>query len=155
MQSLSAKRLRELELREDFVAINRELESLGTASSASTADEVGIQARRQDLYWKKRQLINEEIKEQRKQQSWRPDSSESCANSRASYFDRVRKLDPPRDRLATNLFLDVPLRSEVGRSVLDDMISLCKGAPEVAYRPGMFPEGGCCPVSSCGIPIER
>ena len=28
-----------------------------------------------------------------------------------SYFNRIRRLDPPRDRLASSLFLNAPLRS--------------------------------------------
>lgn len=57
--------------------------------------------------------------------------------SRPSFFNRTRRLDPPRDRLALSLFLRVPLRSEEGRNALRDMIILYKENPKVAYRPSL------------------
>jgi hypothetical protein len=65
--------------------------------------------------------------------------------AQTSLFNRIRRLDPPRDRLADLLFLDVPLRSAQGRMALRDMIILCKENPEVAYRPSLRPKEGHCP----------
>jgi hypothetical protein len=60
-------------------------------------------------------------------------------------FNRVRRLDPTRDRLASSLFLDVPLRSLQGRAVLQNMITLCEENPKFAYRLSLRPEHGRCP----------
>lgn len=72
-----------------------------------------------------------------------------------NYFNRIRRLDPPRDRLASLLFLNVPLRSVQGRSALQDMITLCKENPRVAYRPSLRPENGRCPVPQCAKDMNR
>jgi hypothetical protein len=50
----------------------------------------------------------------------------SSVASRPSYFNRVRRLDPPRDRLASSLFHHVSLRSPQGRTTLQDMITYSK-----------------------------
>ena len=72
-----------------------------------------------------------------------------------SYFNRIRRLDPPRDRLASLLFLNVPLRSVQGRSALQDMITLCIENPRVAYRPSLRPENGRCPVPQYARDMDR
>lgn len=43
-----------------------------------------------------------------------------------SDFSQTRKLMPERDRLATLLFREGSLRDEVGRSIMDDLITLCR-----------------------------
>ena len=63
-----------------------------------------------------------------------------------SYFKRTRCSDPPRDRLASSLFLSVPLRGVQGRRALQDMSTLCEGNSRVAYRPNLEPENGHCRV---------
>lgn len=61
---------------------------------------------------------------------------------RPSSFNRIHRLDPPHDRLANSLFPHVPLRSPEGRRALQDMITLCKEKPKVAYRPSLRPREG-------------
>ena len=77
------------------------------------------------------------------------------SQSLPSYFNRIRRLDPPRDRLASLLFLNLPLRTVQGRSALQDMITLCKENPPVAYRPSLRPEKGRCPVPQCARDMDR
>ena len=72
-----------------------------------------------------------------------------------SYFNWIRRLDPPRDWLASLLFLNIPLRSMQGRSALQDMITLCKENPRVAYRPSLRPANGRCPVPQCARDMDR
>jgi hypothetical protein len=47
---------------------------------------------------------------------------------------------PERKRLATNMFLVAPLRSSIGRSVLNDMVALYKQDAELSLRPSLEPE---------------
>ena len=72
-----------------------------------------------------------------------------------SHFNRIRRLDPPRDRLESSLFLNASLRSAQGRSALQDMITLCEENPRVAYRPSWRPENGRCPVPQCAREMDR
>jgi hypothetical protein len=74
---------------------------------------------------------------------------------RISHFDRVRRLDPPRDRLASSLFLNVTLRSDEGRKAIQDMISLYTQKPKVAYHPSLRSRDGRCSVEECGQEMER
>ena len=60
-----------------------------------------------------------------------------------SYFNRSRLLDPPRDQLASSLFIYVPLRTVQGRGALQDMF---EHNQPVAYRPSLGPEIGHCRV---------
>jgi hypothetical protein len=66
--------------------------------------------------------------------------------SRPAFFNRIRHLDPLRNRLASSLFKKDPLRSTAGIEVLHDMIALYKEIVQVAYRPSSCPKNGCCPV---------
>jgi len=44
---------------------------------------------------------------------------------------------PERDRLATNMFVIAPIRSNVGRAVLRNLITLYQQDSEVICRPGL------------------
>ena len=118
-----------------------------------------IRARREKLYWRKRQLISQELNKwqqiQPRQITLNMEDEAPQVASLPSYFSRTRRLDPPRDRLAFSLFLNVPLRSEHGRSALQDMITLCEKNPRVAYRPCLQPENGHCPVTQCARDMNR
>jgi hypothetical protein len=156
MQSLPAKRQYDLESRADFVQITKELDDLHAEKEKTVTSESlqALEFRQRDLYRQKRQLVDTELRSWQEDQSWLPGTTQDV-DGKSMYFDRVRKLDPPRDRLATHLFLDVPLRSEIGGIVIQDMIQLCKGAPEVAYRPSCMPKEGRCPVNDCAKEMER
>lgn len=160
LQSLPAKVEADLDNCADFVFINKEIETLGEKLRGITVEEEGqrARARREELYWRKRQLVSEELSkwqqiQPRKIASNTEDEAPQVA-SLPSYFNRIRRLDPSRDRLASSLFLNVPLRSVQGRSALQDMITLCEDNPRVAYRPSLRPENGHCPVSQCAREMD-
>lgn len=160
-QSLPAKVEADLETRPDFVAINREIEALkGQLGCILTGDESrSNQARREELYWQKRRLISEELGKWQQIQPRRIASDTgneiTSVASLPSFFNRIRRLDAPRDRLASSLFLEVPLRSPQGRKALQDMITLCKDNPRVAYRASSRPENDHCPITQCAQKMDR
>lgn len=161
LQSLPAKVEANLDNCADFVSINKEIEILGEKLRGITLEDEAqpARARREELYWRKRQLVSEELSkwqqiQPRKIASNTEDEAPQVANL-PSYFNRIRRLDPPRDRLASLLFLNVPLRSVQGRSALQDMITLCTENPRVAYRPSLRPENGRCPVPQCARIMDR
>ena len=101
----------------DFIKINEEIKDLESQLSKLdiSADSREIRRRRQELYEDKRQLVAVELS---LWQSIQPrkitsdvNSLQSSVTCLPSYFGRVRRLDPPRDRLASSLFFDVSLRS--------------------------------------------
>lgn len=146
-QTLPAKVQDNLDGRPDVVAINRELEALAKELDGDeTQNHQKVLARRDELYSQKRQLLAQELKNW---QEIQPRDSDAVPPAwRPSFFNRIRRLDPQRDRLASSLFLEIPLRSPEGCSVLCDMINLCQENPRVAYRPSLRPEDGRCPVCS-------
>lgn len=161
LQSLPAKVECNLENRVEFISINEEIamlrEKLRVIASEDEASPA--RARREELYWRKRQLVSEELNKWQQIQPRKialsmEDEAPRVA-SLPSYFNRIRRLDPPRDRLASVLFLNVPLRSVQGRGALQDMITLCEKNPQVAYRPSLQPENGHCPVPQCARDIDR
>ena len=161
LQSLPAKVEADLEMRADFIAISQEIDALKEKlTQIPVKNESQLdRARREELYWRKRQLVSEELNkwqqiQPRKITSDTEDEAPQVANL-PSYFNRIRRLDPSRDRLASLLFLNAPLRSVEGRTALQDMITLCKENPQVAYRPSLRPKHGHCPVSKCAQDMDR
>ncbi|QKX62582.1 uncharacterized protein TRUGW13939_09743 [Talaromyces rugulosus] len=157
---LPAKQRYDLEHGPEFVSIAQELADLQHEKQQEglTGQEVcNLTARQGRLYEEKRQLIQMALKAwQEDPQSMPPGNKTGVMDPQTIFFERTRRLDPVRDRLAENLFLDVPLRSETGDMVIEDMIRLCKGAPEVAYRPSCRPtDKGQCLVEDCGENMER
>ncbi|KAI9859031.1 MAG: hypothetical protein M1813_007159 [Trichoglossum hirsutum] len=120
LQSLPAKLQADLKSRPDFVALNSEIESLSVKAMAATTDDEQRQAQdhRNELYWRRRQLVAAELSECQKNQrlNLTSNSADRMDSIRRllTYFKRVCHLDPPRDRLASSLFLNSPLRSEEG-----------------------------------------
>ena len=119
LQSLPAKVEADLEMRGDFIAIEQEIEALKEKlRRLSIKDESQPdRARREELYWQKQQLMSEELNKWQKTQSRKIkpdiDSEAPAVASLPSYFNRIRRLDPPCNRLASLLFLEAPLRSSV------------------------------------------
>ena len=70
-------------------------------------------------------------------------------------FHRVRRLMPERDRLASNLFVVAPIRTNEGRSVLRDMIALCQQDAEVPFRPGLELERCSCLMAEHKLDPDR
>jgi hypothetical protein len=129
-QSLPANVKAELAKREDFVRASDEIVELNKKLKTLTLqDEIDAAYRRRDeVYQIRRQLISDELKEWQDVQPHTLGQEASVAD-RISYFNRVRRLNPPRDRLASTLFLSVPLRSEKGRNAVHDMIALYRDTP--------------------------
>jgi hypothetical protein len=143
LQSLPAKVQDDLTHRANFVALNKEIEALGQelAELVEKGDSQTVRARREELYRQKRQLVSEELSRWQEMQPHNITSEAEYERSPVvalpSFFNRIRRLDPPRNRLASTLFLNVPLHSDQGQSVLRDMITLYKENPQVAYRPSL------------------
>ncbi len=145
----------------DLIAISQEIDALKEKLRQVPAnDESQLdRARREELYWRKRQLLSKELNkwqqiQPRKITSDAKDEAPHVANL-PSNFNRIRRLDPPRDRLASLLFLNAPLRSVEGRTALQDMTTLFNENPQVAYRPSLRPKRGHCPVSKCAQDMDR
>ena len=103
--------------------------------------------------------MSEELNKWQKTQSRKinpdRDSEAPAVASLPSYFNRICRLDPPHDWLASLLFLEAPLHSLDGWRALEDMINLYRENPQVAYCPSLRPENGCCLVSGCAKEIDR
>jgi hypothetical protein len=155
-QSLPAKVQYDLAQRPDFVALSKEIKDLGEKlKDLIVEDEIKTtRGRRDELYLQRRQILSDELNKWQKVQSRNLTDDNSPVASRLSFFNRIRRLDPPRDRLASTLFLHVSLRSEEGRSALRDMIALYKDNPKVAYRPSLRPSHGHCPVATCAQEMD-
>jgi hypothetical protein len=156
-QSLPAKLQYELEQRPDFIEIEEEMESLAKViKAAGPENSQKDQARRRELYEKRRQITLVELKKCQKLQPRRPPSSETCLEDKhRTFFSRVRRLMPERDRLAYTLFVPATLRSTVGQAVLRDLTALCAQESRVAYHPSMQPKMGRCPIPSCALEMNR
>jgi hypothetical protein len=156
-QSLPAKVKAELAQREDFVQVSDEMLALNeTLKTPTPQDNIeALYSRRDELYQLKRTLISDELRKWQGTQSYAADGPGNSVADRISYFNRVRRLDPPRDQLATLLFLSVPHRSKEGRSAARNMITLYRETPRVAYRPSLQPHDGRCPVEACGKDMEE
>lgn len=138
-QSLPAEKQHELENSPEFNAIEEELENL----SLYPRDDSALRERRKDLRVQRRKLGSEELRKCQKSQPRKPtlktDKSDPIGHYRTR-FNPIRHLMPERDRLASNLFLVAPIRSEEGRAVLCNTITIYQQEIEVAFRPGLEPE---------------
>ncbi len=160
-QSLPAKHRFELERRPEFIAVDKEIETLAwKLENASDAEETQpYQVRRQELYERRRQLTVDELRKCQKLQPKKLTSqtaNEPCLEDhRRTFFASTRGLMPERDRLASCLFKPVTLRSAEGRTALHDLISLCTRDSRVVYRPGLRPKEGRCPSPECSLDMNR
>jgi hypothetical protein len=161
IHSLPAKVQDDLRRRSDFVARHEEIKSLGEKLNGLTVEaEVGAaKKRQQELRWKQRQAMSEELSKWREIQQGDRDTDlkdtdlKDDVASRPAFFNCIRYLDPLRDRLASSLFKNDPLCSPAGIEVLRNMIALYKENVQVAYRPSSCPKNGCCPV--CGKSMDQ
>ncbi|KIM93155.1 hypothetical protein OIDMADRAFT_61940 [Oidiodendron maius Zn] len=159
IHSLPAKVQDDLRHRPDFVERHEEIKSLGERLKGLTAEAEVKEAkkRQQELRWKQRQAMSEELSKWRDIQQGDRDTDledtdlEDNVASRPAFFNRIRHLNPLRDKLASSLFKNERLRSPAGIEVLRDMIALYKEDVQVAYRPSSCPKNGCCPVCSKGM----
>jgi hypothetical protein len=155
-QSLPAKVEYDLAQRAGFVKLSEEIRGLSEKlKGVSLKDEIKtIRSRRDELYFQRSQLMSDELTKWQTLQSRKLTGNDCRVASKLTQFNRIRRLDQPRDRLASSLFLCVPLRSKEGRGALRDMITLYKDNPVVAYRPSLRPNNGRCPVAACDREME-
>ncbi|KAL2041983.1 hypothetical protein N7G274_005171 [Stereocaulon virgatum] len=153
-QALPARKQHELEDTPEFAAIEIEIDVLAPKAKTDPA----AKERRQTLMADKRKLVAEELSRCQKLQPSKllasPDDAELMGYHR-SQFHRIRRLMPERDRLASNLFLVAPIRSNEGRSVLRDMIALCRQEAEVPFRPGLEPKKCTCLMADHKLELDR
>ena len=153
-QALPARKQHELENTPEFAAIETEIDALAPKAKTDPA----AKERRQTLMADKRKLVAEELSRCQTLQPSKllasPDDAELMGYHR-SQFHRIRRLMPERDRLASNLFLVVSIRSGEGRSVLRDMIALCRQDAEVPFRPGLEPEKCTCLMADHKLELDR
>jgi len=153
-QALPARKQHELENGPEFIAIEDEIDAL----APKTKTDPAARDRRQALMADRRKLLSEELCRFQKLQPSKllasPDDAELMGYHR-SQFHRVRRLMPERHRLASNLFLVAPIRSDEGRSVLRDMIALCQQDVEVPFRPGLEPEKCTCLMADHKLELDR
>ena len=119
-QSLPAEKRHELESGEDFTALETEIESL------RTSDDPNAKTRRKELHTQKRKLVAEQLRKCQEDQAHKPlpEGSASAMGPHRAIFERTRHLMPERDRLSRTLFEIAPIRSRIGREVLEDLVSL-------------------------------
>lgn len=137
-QSLPADKQFDLEKSEEYREIETRLQALGSSPAAQTE--------RRALHEEKRRLVRRKLRECRKQQQpSRPlsgvklDSIYEMGHHRPR-FARARRMMPERDRLATNLFEEASLRSDVGLQCLRDMVALCRQKHDIKIRLGLEPD---------------
>jgi hypothetical protein len=122
-QSLPAEKQNELENSSEFIAIEKELETLTLRSK----DDSETKDRRKELLTQKRKLVSDELRVFQKLQPRKHPSKAGeygVGGHHRTLFQRFRGLMPERDRLASSLFTVAPIRSDEGRAVLHNMINL-------------------------------
>lgn len=153
-QALPARKQYELKLTLEFTAIEAKIEALAAKDKAdSTAKDS-----RNALMAQKRKLVSEELCRCQKLQPRKLlaslDDAELTGYHRTQ-FHRVRRLMSEHDRLASNIVLIAPIRGDEGRSVLRDMIALCRQDAEVPFRLGLEPERCSCLMADHKLDLDR
>jgi hypothetical protein len=161
LQFLSIKVEIDLESRVDFVNLNKEIDILNEKLQNVVLNEQSQknQIRRKKLYWKKRQLVSEELSKWQKIQTHKviinaKNDASSVANW-SSYFNRIRRLNLSRDRFAFSLFSHAFLRSSQDRRAFQIMIILCRDNSSVIYRSSLRSKNDCCLVSKCERKMKK
>ncbi|KAF2007872.1 hypothetical protein P154DRAFT_568699 [Amniculicola lignicola CBS 123094] len=152
-QSLPAEKRHELEQSAEFKDIEAKLEDI-------SSDDALSKNKRKELQARKRRLISEALRRCRGEQPTRPASKvdaykKECTGRHRTIFQRARKLMPVRDRLASSMFIEATLRSDVGKAVLQDLIELYSQDEEVASRPGLELDKCHCPKTGFTRKIDR
>ena len=134
-QSLSAEKRHALEQSDEFKDIEAKLED-------PSSDDALSKNKRKELQAQKRKLISEALRECQREQPIRPASrvdayTKECTGHHRTIFQRARKLMLVRDRLASSMFIEATVRSDVGKAVLLDLIELYSQEEEVAFRLGL------------------
>ncbi|KAF1964847.1 hypothetical protein BU23DRAFT_630332, partial [Bimuria novae-zelandiae CBS 107.79] len=152
-QSLPAEKRHELEQSAEFKDIEAKLKDL-------SLDDALSKNKRKELQARKRKLISEALRRCRGEQPTRAASkvdayTKECTGRHRTIFQRARKLMPVRDRLASSMFIEATIRSDVGKAVLQDLIELYLQEEEVAFRPGLELDKCHCPKTGFTRKIDR
>ncbi|OCK72908.1 hypothetical protein K432DRAFT_314373, partial [Lepidopterella palustris CBS 459.81] len=130
-QSLLAEKRHELEQSAEFKDVEAKLKQL--LDNALSKNE------RKELQAWKQKLISEALCNKVNA------NTKECTGRHRTIFQRARKLMPVRDRLASSMFIEATIRSDVGKAVLQDLIELYSQEREVASRPGLELDKCHCP----------
>ncbi|KAI0467050.1 hypothetical protein F4859DRAFT_507006 [Xylaria cf. heliscus] len=136
-QSMPSKLQDELESREDYVAMTRQINDL-TLQIKTTTDDAGLD-----------RLKNKRIKFYNSRKKLRYEEREKA------HVDSIRHMMPERDPLARNICLRAPRRSTEGISVIKDLIALSTGNHQVAYQDVLQPVDVVCQAPGCSVKVER
>jgi hypothetical protein len=107
----------------EFKALEDHLETLSLFGN----DDMDTKFRQKELYTLKRKLVTEELRRCQKLQPkglpFRNGESDPIGHYR-TLFSRARSLIPECDHLKHRMFVAAPIRSDIGRQVLRDLITL-------------------------------
>ncbi|KAL2015888.1 hypothetical protein VTK56DRAFT_4663 [Thermocarpiscus australiensis] len=161
LQSLPSKLQEELESRDEYVALTRQIDRLTLQMKmADNQAVIGQLKEERAKAYKSRAKLEREEREKFRQSQKRVPKAQRAAHRqsdwRRTHFDRIRHMMPERDRLARKLSLRVPLRSPEGISVMEDLVALRTSDCRVAYQDVLRPaKDGVCPVPCCGKDVNR
>lgn len=134
-QCLPAEKQFELENTPEYAALSEEITTLEGKTDAESVKY------RQQLYRKRRNLTDKELRDWQKRQPNRPNDP---SGYHRAIFSRVSFMMPERDSLSRDLFNIDTLRSPTGLKALHAMIALYQQGSEVEHRPGLEPDKCCC-----------
>ena len=111
-------------------------------------DDSEIAGKRKQLQARKRQFVADELRRLENDQPRDISKDASGFDTEIGYlrtlFLRICNLAKARGSLSKRLLLTAPIRSEVGRAVLSDLVALYKQKSEIESRPGLEPWRCCC-----------
>lgn len=146
VQQLPSKVQSEIETRGDFVAMTEQICRLNEAiRDASNAElRQGLIKQRQKIYGKRQKAVRAELRKYQEGQPLVYDNFNDRGDWTREQFCRIEHMIPERRRLAKSLLMTVPLRSQEGRSALQDLVSLRQNDCSVAYQDVLRPVDGRC-----------
>ncbi|RYP14043.1 hypothetical protein DL767_010440 [Monosporascus sp. MG133] len=157
--SLPSKMQAELESRDDYAALTRQIENLSLQIKTATdqAALTRLRDERSRAYKNRAQLEHKEQEKFRQSQKRVPKTEREAhrqSDWQKTHFNRIRHMMPERNRLAQTLSRRAPLRSPDGISVMKDLIALRTGDCRVAYQDVLRPVNGVCPAPDCDIEMK-
>ncbi|KAF2008723.1 hypothetical protein BU24DRAFT_475285, partial [Aaosphaeria arxii CBS 175.79] len=148
--SLPKSKQNDLESRSDYQALTEKSQALVVEIEKAENDD------------KRREIINQttrkrdqELKDYQSNYKESSQGQQNLADQRRDYFQHVvRHMVPVPARLSENLLKCEKLRSEVRRSVIEDLLYLLTNDSPVAYQESLRPINGRCRVESCRAEID-
>ena len=157
--SLLVKIQDELQQREDYAAITKELDELSFELNIVERGPAVYELRLQWNYLLEQRHIfeNEELNRvYHTQERIYPSDHKGTfhIDQHRSRFKRPRYIMPERERLSNTLFSVAPLRSLEGISAARDLIALLTNSCRVAYQLSLRPRGAKYPMLDCSKDLE-